>query len=272
MIRPGELIQLVSPKGKRYLKQAGQDEVLHTHDGALDMRQVLQAGFGCIVYTHLGRAYRILKPTLYDLLKNVKRKTQIIYPKEIGYILLKLDIRPGSRVIEAGSGSGALTVAMSWFVGKGGKVYSFERRQEFFELCARNLNKFGLAENVEQHLADIDHGFGLQDAHAAFIDVRAPWDCLPHLVQALQDGAPVGFLLPTMNQVSSLLSRLEAAEFSDLEVLEILLRRYKPVAERLRPEDRMVAHTGYLLFARVQKPVVPSLMDLDNPDPDQAQE
>ncbi|MFP4392123.1 MAG: tRNA (adenine-N1)-methyltransferase [Desulfohalobiaceae bacterium] len=252
MIEPGELIQLVSPKGKRYLKQAWPDEVLHTHDGALEMTQVLDSNFGSTVHTHLGRAYRILKPTLYDLLKNVKRKTQIIYPKEIGYILLKLGIRPGSTVIEAGSGSGALTVAFSWYVGSTGKVYSFEYRQEFFDLCAWNLDKYGVKDNVQQHLMDIEQGFGLQDIDAAFLDVRIPEDYLPQLVHTLLDGAPVGFLLPTMNQVSNLLFALEKERFTDLEVLEIFLRRYKPVAERLRPEDRMVAHTGYLVFARVQ--------------------
>ncbi|MFP4214107.1 MAG: tRNA (adenine-N1)-methyltransferase [Desulfohalobiaceae bacterium] len=252
MIKPGEFIQLVSPKGKRYLKQAIEEEVLHTHDGALQMNQILEADFGSTVYTHLGRAYRILKPTLYDLLKNVKRKTQIIYPKEIGYILLKLGIRPGSTVIEAGSGSGALTVAFSWYVGNTGKVYSYEYRQEFFELCARNLQRFGVQENVQQHLLDIEQGFGLQGIQAAFLDVRIPEDYLSQLVDALLDGAPVGFLLPTMNQVSNLLSSLEKEKFTDLEVLEIFLRRYKPVPDRLRPEDRMVAHTGYLVFARVQ--------------------
>ncbi len=255
MIESGELIQLVSPKGKRYLKQAGVDEVLHTHDGALDMGHVLHAGFGSTVYTHLGKAYRILKPTLYDLLKNIKRKTQIIYPKDIGYILLKLGIKPGSKVIEAGSGSGALTVALSWFVGQEGKVFSFERRQEFYNLCSQNLQKFGTAANVEQRLTDIEQGFDLQNIDAAFIDVRTPWDCLPSLVHSLLDGAPVGFLLPTLNQISDLLHALENSQFTDLEVLEIFLRRYKPVAERLRPEDRMIAHTGYLVFARVQKNV-----------------
>ncbi|MFO8032658.1 MAG: tRNA (adenine-N1)-methyltransferase [Desulfohalobiaceae bacterium] len=253
MIKPGELIQLVSPKGKRYLKQAWPEEVLHTHDGALEMAQVLESDFGSTVYTHLSRAYRILKPTLYDLLKNVKRKTQIIYPKEIGYILLKLGIRPGSTVIEAGSGSGALTVAFSWYVGDRGKVYSFEYRQEFFDLCALNLQRYGVQENVQQHLLDIEQGFGLEDADAAFLDVRIPEDYLSQLAQALLDGAPVGFLLPTMNQVSNLLAALEKERFTELEVLEIFLRRYKPVPDRLRPEDRMVAHTGYLVFARVQK-------------------
>mgnify|MGYP006284569595 CR=1 FL=1 len=250
MIHPGELVQLVSPKGKRYLRVFDPQETLNTHDGQLQMALVGETGYGHCVKTHIGRSYRIVKPTLYDLLKNIKRKTQIIYPKEIGYILLKLGVGPGSRIIEAGSGSGSLSIALSWYVADHGKVYTYERRPEFFALCAENLAQVGLTHRVEQFEQNISEGFLQTDVDALFLDVRTPWDYLQQAAAALRVGAPIGFLLPTTNQVSELLWALEQASFADTEVLEIMLRRYKPVPDRLRPDDRMVAHTGFLVFAR----------------------
>jgi len=253
MIPSGELIQLVSPKGKRYTMILNPEEELHTHDGLIPLSRVCEMGFGQAVTTHLGRKYLVLKPTLYDLLKNVQRKTQIIYPKDIGYILLKLGIAPGGEVLEAGSGSGSLTMALAWYSGERGRVHSFERRSEFVDLCSRNLERVGLRDRVTFYDRDIEQGFGLTDIPAGFIDVRTPWDYVEQLGTALQNGAPAGFLVPTMNQVEQLLRALEESCFTDLEVLEILVRPYKPVADRLRPEDRMVAHTGYLIFCRVMK-------------------
>ncbi len=251
MIEPGQLVQLVSPKGKRYLRLLQDGEVLQTHDGLLSMDEVRQADFGATIKTHLGRPYRVVKPTIYDLIKGIKRKTQIIYPKEIGYILMKLGVGPGSRVVECGTGSGSLTMALAWYVGDTGKVYTYERRAEFSELCAKNLDQVALGHRVQRYVRDIEEGFEQTDADALFLDVRTPDMYVPQAAAVVKPGAPVGFLLPTTNQISNLLAEIETTGLlTDLEVVEILLRRYKPVSDRLRPEDRMVAHTGYLVFAR----------------------
>lgn len=253
MINSGELIQLVSPKGKRYLRTFNPGNELHTHDGKIDFRLIQDADFGDYVQTHMGKKYRVLKPTIHDLLKNIKRVTQIIYPKDIGYILLKLSVGPGTQIIEAGSGSGSLTLALAWYVGSTGVVYSFENREKFQRLCAQNLEKVGLQDNVRLINRDLEDGIDLCEKDCAFIDVRTPWEYLNQISAALRNGAPIGFLLPTFNQVSQLLEDLDTGPFSDIEVLELMLREYKPVPDRLRPDDRMVAHTGFLIFARNNK-------------------
>jgi tRNA (adenine57-N1/adenine58-N1)-methyltransferase catalytic subunit len=261
-VKQGDLILLVSPKGKRYLRRFDPEVVLHTQEGMIRFADVGQADCGGAVTTHLGHVFRVLRPTTYDLIKGVKRSTQIMYPKEIGYVLLKLGIGPGIRVIEAGSGSGGLTLALAWQVGDTGRVYTFERRPEFFALAGENLDAVGLSDRVSRFNHDIATGFLPEDytpgdpatdpsnADALFLDVRTPWDYLEEAAAVVRPGSPVGFLLPTTNQISELLAAMEDSPFEDPEVLEILVRHYKPVPERLRPEDRMVAHTGFLVFAR----------------------
>ena len=266
MIRSGQLVMLVSPEGKRYFRVFDPRDRMNTHDGAIDFSELGPLSYGENVTTHIGRVYRVLKPTLYDLIKSIRRRTQIIYPKEIGYILVKLGVGPGTRIIEAGSGSGSLTTALAWCVGDEGMVYTFERRPEFSRLCRENLQTVGLAHRVSFAARDIAEGFGVTDCDCLFLDVRTPWDYLDQVRAAVLPGCPVGFLLPTTNQVSDLLRAMEAGGFDDIEVLEILLRRYKPVADRLRPDDRMVAHTGYLLFARISPEGCPvSGSDFDLP-------
>jgi tRNA (adenine57-N1/adenine58-N1)-methyltransferase catalytic subunit len=262
MLNQGALLILVSPQGKHYLRKLDIEADLHTQEGVIHMKDVAEAGFGGSAYTHLGHPFRILRPTTYDLVKGVKRSTQIMYPKEIGYTLMKLGVSPGSRVIESGSGSGGLTLALANAVGDEGRVYTFERRQDFYELSGKNLEAAGLEHRVSRFRRDVIDGFMPDEAvpgdvktdpsgaHALFLDVRTPWEYLEQAARIIEPGAPVGFLLPTTNQVSDLLGAFEAAPFEDVEILEILIRRYKNNAERLRPEDRMVAHTGFLVFAR----------------------
>ena len=209
MLRPGHVVLLVSPKGKRYFKVPVPGDILNTHDGALAIDDVLKAGIGGKVKTHLGREYSVLRPTLYDLIKNIRRQTQIIYPKDIGYIVVKLGIGPGSRVIESGSGSGSLTTALAWFVGDEGRVYTYERREEFSELCGKNLAWAGLEHRVERFCRDISEGFAQINVDALFLDVRTPWDYLEQAAHALVPGGPIGFLLPTANQVNELLQHME---------------------------------------------------------------
>jgi tRNA (adenine57-N1/adenine58-N1)-methyltransferase len=203
---------------------------------------------------------------LADVLLDLKRSTQILYPKDMGYILIHLGIGPGQRVIEAGTGSGAMTTALAYSVGNEGKIISYDQNADFQKLARKNLRKLGLEDRVEFKLRDIAEGLDETDADAFFLDVAAPHDYITQVKQAVKPGGFFGCLVPTTNQVSLLITALRQNQFAFIEVVEVLLRYYKPEPQRLRPADRMVAHTGFLVFARPM--IEESFLDTDRPRED----
>lgn len=257
----GDLAILVAPRGKRRMYRLEQDQEYHSQDGVLSHNAIVETPFGGEVLTSLGVPFRVQRPQLNDLVMGIKRQTQIMYPKDMGLICFKLGVGPGRTILEAGSGSGGFTVALSWFSGPTGCIHTFEAREEFHKLARRNLDWAGVGQNVRLHIRDIKDGFGIDDpeilngqkADGLFLDVRTPWEYLDHALAALVPGAPLAFLLPTVDQVARLLLALERGPFEETEVCEVLVRPWKPVPDRLRPADRMNAHTGFLVFSRHQE-------------------
>jgi tRNA (adenine57-N1/adenine58-N1)-methyltransferase len=206
--------------------------------------------WGTMLLSTLEQPGLVLEASLSDLMTHVKRGTQIIYPKDAAYLVHRLNLRSGSRVVEAGTGSGVLTTALAWAVAPLGKVYTYEVRPDTYQLARRNLERVGLLPYVEMSLGSIDEGFRQTGVDALFLDVRTPWEFLAAARAALKPGGFFASLLPTTNQVSDLLTGLDENGFADVAVEELLLRSYKPVPERLRPDDNMNGHTGFLVFAR----------------------
>jgi tRNA (adenine57-N1/adenine58-N1)-methyltransferase len=246
----GDLAQLVSPTNKIFIVNLTPGGELHTHRGILYFDDLIGKPWGIEVFTHLGSSYYMLQPSLSDLLKEIRRNTQILYPKDVGFILVTMGIGPGKQIVEAGTGSGALTTALAWAVGPQGRVTSYETRPEMQNLARKNLQRVDLLDQVTLKLRDIAEGFDERNVDALFLDVPNPYDYLPQVRQALKPGGFFGTILPTTNQVTRMLDALYWHEFAFIDVCEVLLRYYKPVAERFRPADRMVAHTGFLIFAR----------------------
>lgn len=246
----GDLAMLQLPKNKQTIFRLEADREYQTHKGSIFHNDLIGSPWGRVIETHLGASYLFIPPTLHDLIRNTRRKSQIIFPKDIGYILLRLSIGPGTRVLEAGTGSGALTTAFAWMVGEQGKVYSYDRREDMQDLSKQNLERVGLMDRVDFTLHDIADGIVEKDLDAVFLDLPKPELYLSQVHEVLANGGVLGAILPTTNQVAALLSKIEEEHFDSTDVAEILLRFYKTVPERLRPTDRMIAHTGYLIFAR----------------------
>jgi tRNA (adenine57-N1/adenine58-N1)-methyltransferase len=252
-----DLVLLIGQDRKQFVLRLRAGGQLQTHRGCINHDDLLGQPLGREIHSHLGYPFVVLEPSTFDLIKQLKRTTQIMYPKDIGYLLLKLNVMPGSRVIEAGTGSGGLTLALARAVKPDGRLYTYEIRADILKLAQANLESLGLADSVAFKLRDIAEGFDERDVDALFLDVRHPWAYLSNAVEALKDSGFFGAILPTTNQVSDLLRNMEAQQtFGHIEVEEVLVRPYKAVPTRLRPVDRMIAHTGYLVFGRkVQREV-----------------
>lgn len=246
----GDLVLMVGPRGKNFLLRLKPGARNETHRGILNHDDLIGKPWGSMVTSHLGRFFMLLQPSLSDLMQEIRRNTQIMYPKDVGFILVTMGIGSGKHVLEAGTGSGSLTTALAFMVGPEGRVTTYEARPEMQRLAIKNITGVGLEDRVTFKSGDVAAGFEERGVDAAFLDLPNPYDYLPQVRAALKAGGHFGTILPTINQVEKLLVALNRENFAFIEVCEILLRYYKPVADRLRPTDRMVAHTGYLVFAR----------------------
>jgi tRNA (adenine57-N1/adenine58-N1)-methyltransferase len=250
LTRHGDLVLLIDSKDKPFIFRLQPGIELQTHRGVIRHDDLAGRPWGTRVASHLGESFTLLSPTLYDILLHLRRQSQIVFPKELGYILLRLSVGSGARVIEAGTGSGALTLALAWAVGPEGRVYSYDRRADMQAVARRNLESVGLEGRVTFYERSVEDGFLEAEVDALFLDLPDPHLFLPQVRSALRPGSPFGAILPTTNQIAALLGAMEANEFAFVEVCAIMLRFYKTIPQRLRPLDRMVAHTGYLIFAR----------------------
>jgi len=252
--RAGDLAQLVGLRHKHFIitLEAGAD--FQTHRGVLKHDDLIGKPWGSQVFSHMGAPFFLLQPSVADLLINLPRTTQILYPKDIGYILITMGIAPGQHVMEAGTGSGSMTIALATAVGAEGRVTSYEQRQDMQNLARKNVERVGLASRVDFKLRDIQEGFDETDADAFFLDVPNPYDYIAQVRAAIKPGGFFCALSPTFNQVEKTLIALRKHKFAFIEVCEILLRYFKAEPSRIRPTDRMVAHTGFLTFARRIEP------------------
>lgn len=236
---------------KRYLVRLKSGGQLHTNRGITSHDDIIGRPWGRIARTQMGIAFLVLEPSTADLIRHIKRNTQILFPKDIGYILMKLAVRPGRLILEAGTGSGGMTLALALATAPLGHIVSYEVRPEFQAIAKQNLERANIPPGiVEFKLRDIATGFDETDTDAFFLDVAEPWNYLAQVASTLRGGGFFATLVATMNQVVPTVQALERGPFGMLEVEELLLRPYKAVSSRVRPADRMVAHTGYLIFAR----------------------
>lgn len=248
--KEGELVQLVGLSHKHFLITLKAGATMQTHRGVVAHDDIIGKPWGSRIQSHLERPFFLLQPSIADLLSELPRSTQIMYPKDVGFVLMTMGIGPGQHILEAGTGSGGLTSVFAFYVGDAGRIFTYERNEQHQARAKKNVEMLGLTERVVFHTGDIIDGFEEVDVDAIFLDVPNPYDFVSHVKASLKSGGFFGSILPTTNQVSKLVSELRGHGFQYIQVVETFFRYYKPEPDRLRPVDRMVAHTGFLIFAR----------------------
>lgn len=226
---------------------------LHTHLGILDVSALVGKEYGISAMTTMGDELKILEPTIEDLVMKLARKTQVIYPKDLGLMAIKLGVHSGSRIIETGTGSGATTALMAYLVQPGGMVYTYELNPEFQEVAKKNIDKLGLSRYVTFKSGDSRLGFEETGLDAGILDVGDPWEVVHSMRASLKPSAPMAAVTPTTNQAERLVAKMSDEGFVAVETLEILLRHLEARVGMTRPSNMMVGHTAYLTFGRTTK-------------------
>jgi tRNA (adenine57-N1/adenine58-N1)-methyltransferase len=256
MSRPlaaGERVLLLDQRGRTYVFGLQEGGTYHTHSGALPHEELLGQPEGVRVETSKGMVFTAFRPRFADFALKMKRGAQVVYPKDLGPILVYGDIFPGARVLEAGTGSGALTIALSRAVGSSGRVVSYEIREEHRVQAVANIEAFfgGLPDGVELRSGELEAIAGGDERFdRCVLDLPEPWGPLPALRQTLEPGGVVCAYLPTTVQVQQLVLALAPEGFLHLETFEVLRRGWHVTERSVRPDHRMVAHTGFLTTAR----------------------
>jgi tRNA (adenine57-N1/adenine58-N1)-methyltransferase len=244
---PGDRVLLVDSRRRRHLITLAAGDRFHTHAGIVEHDAILGRDEGCTVRTSKGARLVALRPTLAEYVLEMPRGAQVIYPKDLGPILVLADVFPGARILESGIGSGALTTALLRAVGPHGHVTGYEIRDDFAQRAVRNVHGF-LGPEVPLHVEVRDVYEGID---GVVLDLPEPWRVVKHAVEALRPGGILVAYLPTILQVGRLREELAGSPFGLVETLEVLQRGWHVEGQSIRPDHRMVAHTGFLTHARL---------------------
>ena len=254
-------------RSKKWLMPITRGDVLHTHIGVLNHSDAIGKEYGSRLTTNKSKYVYLLRPTLYDYTMKLQHGTQIVYPKELGYIVARAGIGSGQKILEVGTGSGSLTSFVANVVRPRGHVYSFDVDPKFMKIAQKNIDRAGVSKYVTLHNLDIKELDVTGDAHGdngaaaapelpvsgadvALIDVGDPWEVLPQVRRMLRSSGCVFAVCPTMNQLEKLSASLVENEFTDIESTELILRNIEARQGKTRHSFQGIGHTTYLCFAR----------------------
>jgi tRNA (adenine57-N1/adenine58-N1)-methyltransferase catalytic subunit len=250
-LREGELVLLVDAKRRRYLVTLTAEGEFHSHAGVLPHAALIGQEEGVTVRSSGGSRLLAIRPTLADFILKMPRGAQVIYPKDLGPILMLADVFPGARVLESGVGSGALSMTL---LRAGADVTGYELRDDFARRAQRNVATF-LGDEVSSRyrveVRDVYDGIEVTDLDRVVLDLPEPWRVVPHAEKALRPGGILVAYTPSIVQVSQLRQVLDGSGFRQAETLEVLNRTWHVEGASVRPDHRMVAHTGFLTHARL---------------------
>ena len=237
---------------KKWLVKISKKEVLHTHIGILKHADAIGKEYGSKITTNKDKYVYLLKPTMYDYIMKIQHGTQIVYPKDLGYIAARAGIQNNQKIVEIGTGSASLTSFVASIVKPRGHVYTFDVDENFMKIAAKNLKKCGMEKYVTQEKLDIKtvKKVPVTDADVALIDLGDPWTVIPQVRQMLKGSGAVFAICPTMNQLEKLTMSLIENEFTDIESTEHILRTIDAREGKTRHSFQGIGHTTYLCFAR----------------------
>lgn len=266
--REGDRVQLTGPKGRLHTVTLREDGELHTHHGVLRHRDLIGLPDGSVVANSSEHEYLALRPLLKDFAMSMPRGAAIVYPKDAAQIVMQADIFPGATVVEAGVGSGALSLSLLRAVGPAGRLVSFERREDFAEVAKGNVATFfgGTPDTWRVVVGDLTEALPLEQPSGSVdrvvLDMLAPWECMDAVAEALTPGGVVLCYVATATQLSRVAEYIRGTGlFTDPDASETMVRGWHVEGLAVRPDHRMVAHTGFLLTARRLAPgaVAPSV-------------
>ncbi len=248
----GERVLLLDTKQRRYLVTLRAGTMFHTHAGIVAHDDLIGALEGSTVLGSTGRRFVVVRPTLADVVLKMPRGAQVIYPKDLAAIVMEADVGPGMAVLEAGVGSGALSMAL---LRAGAEVTGYELRQDFADRARANVEAFcGHGADYRVELRDVYDGIDERHLDRILLDLPEPWRVLEHAMVALRPGGIICSYLPTVNQTSQLRDALDRGPFGLARTLEVLQRTWHIEDRSVRPDHRMVGHTGFLTTARLLVP------------------
>lgn len=248
----GEPVIFFDRKEREYLRRLERERKISIRGGTIAIEEVIGLEEGSIIRSSLNEPFVVLRPTLAQLIPNLPRQAQVIYPKDLGTILIWADIFPGARVIEAGVGAGGLTLALLRALGPEGHLISYEIREDFAKMARENIARyFGAAANWALKVEDIILNLNETDMDRIILDLPEPWQLTEKAWKALRSGGVLLSFLPTVPQVKTLVDSLrEHRGFTSIQTMEGLMRFWHIQGLSVRPEHRMVAHTGFITVAR----------------------
>ena len=237
---------------KKWLVKISKKEQLHTHIGVLKHVDAIGKEYGSKLVTNKDKYVYLLKPTMYDYIMKIQHGTQIVYPKDLGYIVARAGIQNGQKIVEIGTGSASLTSFVASIVKPRGHVYTFDVDENFMKIAAKNLKKAGVEKYVTQQNLDIKtvKKIPVTDADVVLIDLGDPWTVIPQVRQMLKGSGAIFAICPTMNQLEKLTMALIENEFTDIESTEHILRTIDAREGKTRHSFQGIGHTTYLCFAR----------------------
>lgn len=251
LLSPGDQVLLLDAKRRRYLVTLADGGEFHSHAGVVPHELLLGQPEGTVVKSTHGARYTAVRPTMADYVLKMPRGAQVIYPKDLGPILLQADIFPGARVLESGVGSGACSAVL---LRAGAELVGYELREDFASRARKNVLGFlgeGVAERWRVEVRDIYEGIDETDLDRVVLDLPEPWQVVPHLEGALHAGGIVVAYTPSIIQASQFRAALDDGAFGFAETIEVLHRSWHIEGNAVRPDHRMVAHTGFLTSARL---------------------